>query len=179
MKIIIGLLIGLLFASGIAILVLSARNKRQLFSIQNYENEISNLKGQIETTEDRLAADYKAALDSKIRELEEKHAMELEDVQCKIEACRDVLYQKNEKDLLVDIMLGLGALSKSQETISNKIYSGQEDVKSIKENLFNIGDSVLTDISKGHAETMAKLGVNGDMTIASILADILELMSKK
>ena len=180
----------LFVAAGIAIIVFYKKNNSQQLSIQNYEQEISRLKEEIVSTKNKMAADYQKALDSKTAELhaemdskisalEEKHAKELHDVQCRIEARKEVLYQKNEKDLLVDVVLGLGALSKSQESISNKFFSSQEELKSINNNLFNIGDSVLHDISNGHAETIAKLGVHGDMTIASILADILDIMSKK
>ncbi len=176
-------LIFILLAAGIALFILylksEAKGKSLQLTIQNYEKEISDLKNEIISTKKRMTAEFREELSSKISELEAKHTKELEDVQYKIKENKDELYQKDEKDLLVDIMLGLSALSSSQKTITDKVFSSQEDVKSIKDNLFNIGDSVLKDISEGHAETMAKLGVQGDMTIASILADILEIMSKK
>ena len=183
-------LVILLIAAGIAIFVLYKRVKDQLIAIQNYKNEINNLKEQNISTEKRLEAEYKTALESKtaefqteleskIGDIEKKHEKEIEDLLCKVEAHKDELYLKSEKDILVDVALGLDALSKSQEAISNRVFSSQEEVKAIKENLFNIGDSVLQDISNGHAETIAKLGVHGDMSVASILADILEIMSKK
>lgn len=183
-------LIILLIAAGIAIFFLYKKMQSQLVTIQSKENEINNLKESMETTKTKMAADhkralelkaaeYQAELDSRISEIEEDHARELEKVQCRIEAKREELYEKEEKDLLVDIVLGLGALSKGQEAISTRVLHNQENVNSIKENLFTIGDSVLSDISKGHAETIEKLGVHGDMTVASILADIAELMSKR
>ena len=183
-------LIVLLIGAGIAIYALYKKIQSQSCIIQSKDNEINNFKNLIESTKNKMAAEYQAALDSKtaeyqtaldlkIGEIEEKHAKELETLQCKIEAHREELYKKEEKDLLVDIVLGLGSLSNGQETISTKVFRNQEDLKSIKESLFNIGDSVLSDISKGHAETIAKLGVHGDMTVASILADMLELMGKK
>ena len=173
----------LLLAAGIALFVLYRRSEEKSKSlqltIQNNEKEISGLKNEIISTKKRMTIEFQEQLASKISELEAKHTKELEEVQYKIKEDKDELYQKGEKDLLVDIVLGLGAMSKSQNAIIEKVYCSQEDVKSIKDNLFNIGDSVLPDISAGHAETMAKLGVQGDMSIASILADILDIMSKK
>ena len=126
------ILVCLLIAAGIVIFVLYKNNKDQLLTIHNYEDEIQNLKEQSVLTEKKLAEDYKKALDRKTAELQmkqdsrisilnEQHAKELENLQCRIEVRKGELYQKNEKELLVDVVLVLGALIKSKEAISDGV----------------------------------------------------------
>ena len=84
-------LIFLLIASGIAIFFLYKKMQSQLVTIQSKENEINSLKELMETTKTKMAADhkralelkateYQAELDSRISEIEEEHARELENV---------------------------------------------------------------------------------------------------
>ena len=194
------ILIVLLIGAVIAIVVLVNNSKKQSAEIQKYKNELVARSEQMAATEKKLAADYQQTLNAERVRLEDKHASDiseleneynqkyleqeesfnkqLEEIKYKIRTSREILYQKSEKELLVDIMMGLDILSNSQENISGKLSENQQDVRSIKDNMFNVGDSILHDLHNGHTETMEKLGVHGDMTIASILADILDLMSK-
>ena len=179
-------LVVLLIAAGIAIYILVKKSEAQQRTINGFGTQIDEQK----ELHEKQIEKQKVLYEEQIGELKERHAAELSardelfkkqlnDMQNRIEVHREELYQKNEKDLLVDVMLGIEAMNNSQKSVFSKLSGDLEGVKTIKDNMYNIGDSILNDISTAHKETVAKLGVHGDMTVASILADILELMSKR
>jgi len=176
----------LLVAAGVAIYILVQKTETQQRSIQGYGVQIAEQKTLCEQQIEKQKAFY----EKQIGDLQKKHADELSardelfrkqlnDVQSRIEVHKDELYLKSEKDLLIDVMLRIEALNNSQKTVFSTLSGDLAGVKTIKDSMYNIGDSILNDISTAHKETVAKLGVHGDMTVASILADILELMSKR
>ncbi len=193
-----GVLFILLIAAGIAIFVLIKMYKTQKQSISDAENKIKALNTHYEEqaanqkaqTENQIS-EQKALYEKQIDEIEKRHADELSaqeklfrkklnDVQSRIEVHKDELRQKDEKELLIDVMLGIEALNNGQKAGFSSMSDELIGVKTIKDNLFDIGDSILNDISVAHKETITKLGIHGDdLTVASILADLFELMSKR
>ena len=203
-----GVLFILLIAAGIAIFVLINMYRTQKQSISDAENKIKALNAhyeeqaanQKEQTERQISeqkeqtekqiSEQKAFYEKQIDEIEKRHADELSeqeklfrkklnDVQSRIEVHKDELRQKDEKELLIDVMLGIEALNNGQKAGFSSMSDDLIGVKTIKDNLFDIGDSILNDISAAHKETITKLGIHGDLTVASILADLFELMSKR
>ena len=128
-----GVLFILLIAAGIAIFVLIKMYKTQKQSISDAENKIKALNTHYEEqaanqkaqTENQIS-EQKALYEKQIDEIEKRHADELSaqeklfrkklnDVQSRIEVHKDELRQKDEKELLIDVMLGIEALNNGQK----------------------------------------------------------------
>ena len=161
--------LGLLLVSGFVFYLLIRRNRKM---------SEKNKKTLNKTVSDLTEAHAKEVeeLNTKIREMtsahereliacEERYNRKLYADQCNIETRKEVLSQKSDKELLTDVILDLETYGRRFEHLENRV--------------FNIGDSIMDSISTSHNETVAKLGVHGDMSVASILADLLELISKQ
>lgn len=216
-------LLSLVLVAGIVIYVFIDRDKKQKAAIQNYEHEIDELIQRHQKAEKALDNKYALQLSEqeseykiKLQEVQERHYEELlakesdfnskiYELQCSMETRKEDLSHKNEKELLVDILVDLDtyshrfekleeaivntdkidqmnshmeALLNQQETAINNLSNDMDEVISMKAAIFNVADSIMAESNKNHNDILNKLGVGGNMTVASILADIIEMQGK-